>query len=221
MNPALSLLAASIVLAPQTPTTPATSSIAAAPALERTYKVGDELNYVLSMSSGTQAMHIGAKIHVKTVALADGGKASQELTATEFSGGPDGAGDPEKVTWTFAKDGMAAADFDVQSGRAVYSLLSIVSVLPGSTQPGKEFKINWTSPDKASTVTGTGTYEGIKDVSGKKVAVVKTTLEVSPSGQTATLHNTSTFDPLTGKLMSADGTVDVQGMQLTLTVKTG
>jgi len=214
-------MAASIVLSPQAPPTSTTTAPTGPNVLERIYKVGDEATYVISLEDSSQSMHLGAKVHVKTLALLDGGKASLELTATDFTGGPGGSGGPEKVTWTFGKDGMAAADFAANSGGIVYSILSMLSFVPGSVAPGKEFKVAWSSPDKMSTITGTGTYEGTKDLKGVKVAVLKTTLDVTPSGQTkAIVHNTASFDPATGKLVAAEGTVEIQN-SLTFTVTSG
>ncbi|HLK15112.1 MAG TPA: hypothetical protein VKT78_09925 [Fimbriimonadaceae bacterium] len=221
MNLAISLITA-LAFTQQAPPAAQTATKTDLTSLDRTYKVGDESSYILSVESDGGPMHLGAKITVKTLSLLDGGKASQELTASQFTGGPDGAGAPEKVTWTFGKDGMAAADFDVSSGNMVYSVISMLSVVPGTITPGKEFKVDWTSPDKASTIKGSGTFEGLKEVNGVKVAVVKTTLEVSPGGQSAaTLRNTSNFDPTNGRLVSADGKVELQGTVLTISVKAG
>ena len=222
MNLALSLIAASIVISPQTPTPTTTGTAAAANVLERIYKVGDEATYQVLMGDSAGPMHLSAKVHVKTLVLLDGGKASQELSASDFTGGPEGASGPEKVSWTFGKDGMAAADFTVNSGTVVYSILSMLSFVPGAITSGKEFKVEWASPDKMSTITGTGTYEGTKELKGAKVAVIKTTLEVTPGSQgKAVVHNTSSFDPATGKLVAAEGTVEVGSMTITISVTSG
>ncbi|MHB8635344.1 MAG: hypothetical protein ACYC96_02610 [Fimbriimonadaceae bacterium] len=220
MNFAVSLLLATFTFAPQALPTQVPQSTSAAVTLLRTYKEGDEANYVVVLGDPSQDMHLGAKVHIKTLKLLEGGKATQELTASEVSGGPSGAEAPAKVTWTFGTDGMAAANFDVQSGQVIYSILSMLSIVPGVITTGKEFKVAWTSPDKMSTITGSGSYEGTKDLDGKKVAVVKTTLTVTPSGQdAATVHNTSNFDPATGRLISAEGIVEIQGRPTPISVK--
>lgn len=216
MNLTFTLIAASIFLS--SPARAPQADAAGPITLQRTYEVGHESAFVLTMSQSTQWL-LKAKIHVKTVALLADGKASQEMTAGDIVGLPPDASAPEKATWTFDKNGMAAENFVVNSGRMLYSILSMMSYVPGTIVPGKEFKVDWASPDKSSKNTGTGAFQSANVVKGVHVLVLKTNLEVTPTGESkATVHNTATFDAATGILVSANGTVEVDGKTMTLTV---
>jgi hypothetical protein len=221
MTIALNMLLGSIIPATPVPTVE-TASVPEDTSLTRIYKTGDEASYNFTISDSSSSMKFGIKMHVKTLALLDGGKASQELSATLDASAPAGMPSPSKATWTFGNNGLTDTNFDLHGGGGMYSILAFLSFVPGNVSAGKEFKMNWTSPDKKSTLTGTGTYEGTKDLNGTKVAVVKTTFTVAPATESAgTFHNTASFDPTTGKLVSAEGTIEADGHPVNFTITSG
>jgi hypothetical protein len=119
--------------------------------LERTYKVGDDNAYTFSVTPDEAPGKIQFKIREKTLALLDGGKATLELSVT-MDAKAENEPTPEKVSWTFGKDGLAEANVNFNSPTAIYSIFSFLSVVPGSVTPGSEFKIAWVSPDKAASL---------------------------------------------------------------------
>jgi len=91
----------------------------------------------------------------------------------------------------------------------MYAVFAVSSYLPAdSVAPGKDFPVSWTSKDTTFTIMGTGTYVGLEDLAGKKVARVKYKLNVHPGSDTdATIDSKALFDAETGKLVSGEGKI--------------
>lgn len=186
--------------------------------LSRAYKVGDVDKYSISIN-GDNGMSIEAKITEKTTRVLDGGKATMEVTISDITTSGNAQTAPPPFTEDFDSNGLPA-HMSVKDEKVPVTAASICSFLPSQVESGKEFVVDWTSADKELTLKGKGTYEGTKDIGGKKAVVLKTTVDVTPQGDTpGTVHNTANIDKDTGKLISAEATVDLDQGSVTVKVK--
>ncbi len=178
-------------------------------ALTHQYKEGQTLSFKISVDvdAGGQTLSLGGTINEKVKKLLEKGEADVEVTVTDVKA-PDGFGGgtaPAAQTMKADSHGMfVGAKFkEMEAMIAIVGVASYVPVKPVAV--GESFPIEWKSTDYASS--GKGTIKEIKEVDGKKIAVVTTKVDVTPTDDSpATLEFTSEFDLATGVLLKAEGT---------------
>ncbi|MCH8273974.1 MAG: hypothetical protein IH851_04220 [Armatimonadetes bacterium] len=187
--------------------------------LVRTYEEGKvntyQLNLVLSGEGAEMA--VSADIVMKVEKKLSGGAAQMAVSVSNFTMVRDGVEmSPEEVeqfSAKFDKHGLPvpASIAGVESAEFFY-----LTVFAGYV-PAKEVKVgetnSFTWDDESGTrIEGTSKFEGIETIDGVKAAKLTVHLDISPeSGEPGTLDFTSYVEIQSGKLLKADGRLDVPG----------
>jgi hypothetical protein len=189
--------------------------------LGRTYTVGEQTKYVIQVTPDGKQGEIMAKMIAKTVKLLDGGKATVEFTITDIQSGDDSPDLPKPFTEDLDAAGMPEGLELKDMSKLPVAILAIVGYLPPKIDGTKPYAMTWEPSDKSASIKGNISYDGTKDVNGKKANVLKYDLLVKPAGQSdGTMKSNASFDPDSGILLTADGTITIEGQTtLKFTVK--
>ena len=190
----------------------------------RQFKTGDVRKYrLLAKIAVAQNVEIKGLVETKVAKEAREG-AEVEFKCSEFSqsvnGTEGGDGGPAAGTTKIDRNNMPEA-LHVQNNGAVYVLVSVASYLPGkSLSTGEEFKIDWKGKQDGGVVSGKGKLVEIKTVDGIAIAVIKSTVQVTPENEhePANLEIVSEFNIADGTLIKASGKGNIHEGAFSFTV---
>jgi len=129
-------------------------------------------------------------------------------------------GESEKEPSTFLLNHFGAtSDMDVDSGMKMGHLIMMLMPLPDMKMSvGTTYQFQWKT-DKVE-VSGTGKFEKMVEVDGKKLAELTTKYKVTPSsGHEGEVTSTIQFDAVGKRVRSSKGKVDADGDKVTFEIK--
>ena len=203
------LLSASLLLA-LVPTAPQDTV-----KLARVYKdkAFDQFKLALTVDQANMKIKVNTDLKVTITGAPNDGvaPAMMELKETKLAnadgGDMPGIGDPPQFDTKLDANAMIER-LPTQQIEFVYTLFSVCSYLPtAEMKKGAEIDVNWENKSK-ETVRGKMKFLEITTLSGIKVAVFDSTLEVKPLDDTPGHLTAKTYLALdTGVLVKADGKV--------------
>lgn len=190
--------------------------------LSRAYKEGQTASYKMTahVNEGGQDADLVAQLTEKVKALREKGGADVQVEATELAMGGTDVGAQSPDPFKGDEHGMLIGS-RFKDQEAVFAILGLCGYVPGkAVGVGESFPIDWKSDD--FNANGSGSITEVKEVDGKKVAVVKCKVEVTPQGDTpATLEFTSEISIDTGMLLKSQGTAKSDQFEATFKVEPG
>jgi hypothetical protein len=194
--------------------------------LQHVYKSGDadlwSFVATLNDAGGGEHLSIEGQVALKTLAEPKDAKVDIEFSMPKLkvsSGGADtGAAAPDAFKTKLDKNGFSG-DIEVKDESWIFVLLCVSSYLPSNdVEVGKDFNISASGAEVS--ISGKGTLSEIVTEEGKKVAVVKLKVNVTPkSDEPGEVSVISRFDLETGKLLRAEGKLTVSEGTATFNVK--
>ena len=193
----------------------------------RQFSPGESLTYKLDVDVPAQKEHISATIHWHVTTITRE-MATVHLTLDDAIGKDDKNGvqampPVAPVDWEFRKSGMSSSA-SLKGDAFPYSLLCLASYLPSTLTPSHGFNVDWSSKDGSMKVAGSGSSGGLQDMDGGKAATLKLNItitgskQMSPSG-TFQMANSSWIDPANGRLLKADGTLTIEKVTASYSLK--
>lgn len=181
--------------------------------LSRQYKDGQSSVYKVSadVDQSGQDLKLSAVLEYKVKKLLEKGAADVELNATTLdvsvggSPAPD-MGSPGSQMYKGDANGMLKGT-QFKQMEALYAIVGICGYVPNKALAvGESYPIEWQSEEFHAT--GKGTFSEVKELAGKRVAVLKVKVDIVPTGDhAATMEFTSEISLETGMLLNSSGTV--------------
>ncbi|MBV6459653.1 MAG: hypothetical protein HONBIEJF_02804 [Fimbriimonadaceae bacterium] len=191
--------------------------------LKRTYKQDDKASYKLSIKSeGSMDFKVNGRLLTKVISVKE---ATAEIEATikelkieGLPSAPDTSGDVVKKD-TFDSKSMPQ-NLEFEEAAIGFVVQAILSVLPDKeVATAGDFKINWTSKDGKVSFVGDGKLVELGEKGGAKAFKVRRTMDVeNGQGEPAKVKVESWHAVADGRLIEGDGTVEVEGMTVKISL---
>ena len=178
--------------------------------LTRQFKEGSVHKYKIAVQvEDGQGLDLKGTLEAKDGKSDKDGKSQVDFKVSDFSmtgGGGDGTA-PAPAKHLIDKQNMPET-ISVDGDGPIFIVLALSSYLPGKELvKGESFNIDWKGKDGGGTITGKGSITEIKTDNGIKIAVVKSTMQVTPSNQpdAAEIEVVSEFNLADGTLIKSTG----------------
>lgn len=186
--------------------------------LERIYKENDVDRYSVSVTlteSSGQVIEASAEVVSTVKRILERGKAEiarkMEKLVFKIDGMLQDIPQADQRLDHFDKHGMPDS-MEVDGPEVLYVIAAFSAFAPhAEVAVGSSYDIKWKAQDDTVSINGKGTLTEIVEIDGAKYAKLKSTATVTPQNDTEGVVTwTSTLSLVDGKLLKADGKVEIE-----------